>query len=105
METPAPPLARRLAGLAPCDVPVLRASATTLARWALQPDEADASRLADVALRDPLLCLRVLQHVAAAFGGRLRTPVQTVTGALCCWASSRSSGPSPACRCWRSALR
>ena len=82
METPAPQLARRLAGLAPCDVPVLRASATTLARWALQPDEADASRLADVALRDPLLCLRVLQHVAAAFGGRLRTPVQTVTGAL-----------------------
>ncbi|WP_427911948.1 HDOD domain-containing protein [Ramlibacter sp. MMS24-I3-19] len=83
METPAPPLAAHLlARLEPCAVPVLLTSATTLARWALRPDEADASRLADVALRDPLLCLRVLQHVAAAFGSRLSTPVQTVTGAL-----------------------
>ena len=83
MDTPAPSTpAARLAGLAPASLPALRASARAIAQWARRPDDVDASRLADIVLRDPLLCLRLLQHVAATLGSRLRSPVQTVTAAL-----------------------
>jgi HD-like signal output (HDOD) protein len=82
-DSPAPSTpAARLAALAPGSLPVLRASALAIARLAARPDDADASRIADIALRDPLLCLRLLQHVASTLGPRLRSPVQTVTAAL-----------------------
>jgi HD-like signal output (HDOD) protein len=72
----------RFARLVALDIPVLRASAAAIAAWAARPDEVDAHRLADIALDDPLLAIRVLAGVAARFGDRLRTPVETVTGAL-----------------------
>lgn len=72
----------RFARLVALDLPVLRASAAAIAAWAARPDEVDAHRLADIALDDPLLAIRVLAGVAARFGDRLRTPVETVTGAL-----------------------
>ena len=75
-------VAQRLSVLEPAALPVLRATHAAIAHWAARADEVDASRLADIALRDPLMCLRMLQHVAATLGRRLQTPVQTVTAAL-----------------------
>ena len=48
----------------------------------LGPDDADAHVLADIALRDPLMCLRVLLNASRRFGHPLVAPSQTVTAAL-----------------------
>ena len=63
-------------------VPVLRSTRHALDYWQRQSDRADANLLADIVLRDPLMCLRVLVQVAQKLGGRLRTPIETVTAAL-----------------------
>src|SRR5438067_4169050 len=63
-------------------LPVLRETKVAIARAALDPDSADAHGLAERVLRDPLMCARVLAHASRAWPGRLRTPVDTVTGAL-----------------------
>jgi HD-like signal output (HDOD) protein len=75
-------VAQRLLRLEPRDLPVLRATRDGIVRWSTRRDDVDAARLADLALRDPLMCLRALQHVAATLGERLANPVQTVTSAL-----------------------
>src|SRR5438067_775253 len=83
--TPSPgfeDVAQRLLRLEPRDLPVLRTTQQGIARWAARRDEVDAARLADLALRDPLMCLRALVHVVATLGDRLANPVQTVTSAL-----------------------
>lgn len=82
LELPPASPAHQLLALTPDQVPVLAASRAAIAHWRGQPDAVDASRLADVALADPLLCLRVLAHVAATYGHRLANPVQSVTSAL-----------------------
>ncbi len=84
METAVRPnvIAQRVLALVPGQLPVLAASREAIAAWAGREDEVDAHRLADIALRDPLLCLRVLQHVASTLGDRLSNRVQTVTSAL-----------------------
>lgn len=84
METAVRPnvIAQRVLGLVPARLPVLAASREAILAWADRQDEVDAHRLADIALRDPLLCLRVLQHVAVTLGDRLSNRVQTVTSAL-----------------------
>lgn len=63
-------------------LPVLRATQAGVAYWAQREDDADAHRLADLVLRDPLMCVRVLTEVARRHGPRLTTPVETVTAAL-----------------------
>jgi HD-like signal output (HDOD) protein len=75
-------VAHRLLRLEPRDLPVLRTTRDGIARWSVRRDQVDAARLADLALRDPLMCVRVLQHVVAKLGDRLANPVQTVTSAL-----------------------
>lgn len=76
------PSAQRLLQLQPRQLPVLRVTRDAVVYWAARRDEADASRLADIALRDPLMGLRTLVHVATTFRDRLSSPVQTVTAAL-----------------------
>jgi hypothetical protein len=76
------PSVRRVLLLQPPHLPVLRATRDGIAHWAQRRDEVDASRLADLALRDPLMCLRTLLHTAITFRHRLASPVQTVTAAL-----------------------
>ncbi|HZY18562.1 MAG TPA: HDOD domain-containing protein [Ramlibacter sp.] len=76
------PIAQRLLRLEPDELPVLRVTRDAMAHWAGRLDDVDASRLADMVLRDPLMCLRTLQHVSASIGRRLANPVQTVTAAL-----------------------
>src|SRR3954462_11090492 len=73
---------QRLLRQEPGDLPVLRATREGVAAWTLRRDEVDAARLADLALRDPLMCLRTLLHVAATLSQRLANPVQSVTSAL-----------------------
>lgn len=63
-------------------VPVLRSTRLALDYWQRQSDRADANLLADIVLRDPLMCLKVLVQVAQKLGTRLQTPVETVTAAL-----------------------
>lgn len=83
MDSPAcSPSVQRLFLLQPQQLPVLRATRDGLAHWAERRDEVDASRLADIALQDPLMGLRTLVHVATTFRDRLSSPVQTVTAAL-----------------------
>lgn len=62
-------------------VPVLRASALAVQARARHADDADAHVLAEVVLRDPLLCLRVLASAAARQSPQA-TPVANVTAAL-----------------------
>lgn len=62
-------------------VPVLRASALAVQARARHADDADAHVLAEVVLRDPLLCLRVLASAAARQSPQA-TPVASVTAAL-----------------------
>lgn len=62
-------------------VPVLRASAQAVQARARHADDADAHVLAEVVLRDPLLCLRVLASAAARQSPQA-TPVASVTAAL-----------------------
>jgi hypothetical protein len=82
METQPSPAARRLLALAPTDLPVLQATRQGIEHWSARRDEADANRLADLVLRDPLMVVRTLAYVAGRLGARLATPVQTVTAAL-----------------------
>lgn len=77
----AAPLPPWVATLAWQDVPVLRATADAVHALARRPDDADAHLLAQIALRDPLMCLRILAGAAARQSGS-RTPVETVTAAL-----------------------
>lgn len=76
------PSAAHLLALEPAQLPVLLATREGIAHWAARRDQADANRLADIVLRDPLMVLRTLHHVARVAGGRLASRVQTVTGAL-----------------------
>ena len=62
-------------------VPVLRASALAVQARARHADDADAHVLAEVVLRDPLLCLRVLASAAARQSPQA-TPVASVTAGL-----------------------
>lgn len=68
--------------LADSALPVLRATHDAIEGFREHPDDVDAHMLADVALRDPLMALRVLVNTARRFGSRLATPAQTVTPAL-----------------------
>lgn len=61
---------------------VLAATRDALAAWRERPEQVDANALADVALRDPLMALRVLIEVAHRLGSRLSRPAQTVTAGL-----------------------
>jgi len=72
----------RLALLLAADIPILRSTARALARAAERRDHADLHSLAELALADPLLAVRVFALVARRFGARLATPVESVTGAL-----------------------
>jgi HD-like signal output (HDOD) protein len=82
MDSPDPSLAAWTERLAPVAVPVLRATRDQILHWSQRPDDADAHVLADLVLRDPLMCLRVLVNVSQKLGERLLTPVETVTAAL-----------------------
>lgn len=63
-------------------VPVLAATRQALAAWRARPEQVDANALADVALRDPLMTLRLLLEVSGRLGPRLSRPVETVTAGL-----------------------
>ncbi|RYY79196.1 MAG: HDOD domain-containing protein, partial [Comamonadaceae bacterium] len=78
---PPPSLPAWAESLAWTDLPVLRASALAVQARSRQADETDAHVLAEIVLRDPLLCLRVLA-AAVARQSRLATPVETVAAAL-----------------------
>jgi hypothetical protein len=64
------------------DVPVLDGTAQAIARLREVPDRADANVLANVALRDPLMTLKLLAHISRKLSGRVATPVETVTAGL-----------------------
>lgn len=70
------------ARLGPLAVPVLRSTRLALDSRQRDLDRVDANMLADLVLRDPLMCLRVLVQAARNFGHRLATPAATVTAAL-----------------------
>lgn len=76
-----PDLAAWADRLAAVDLPVLRASALALSARARRPDEADAHTLAAIALRDPLLSLRVLRSAGRRQSHR-GTQMESVTAAL-----------------------
>lgn len=79
--SPPPSLPAWALRLAWTDLPVLRASALAVQARSRHADETDAHLLAEIVLRDPLLCLRVLA-AAVARQSRLATPVETVAAAL-----------------------
>lgn len=62
-------------------LPVLRGTVLALARARQDPERASAQGLAQAVLQDPMMCVRVLGS-CADFAGSLRTPVETVTGAI-----------------------
>lgn len=63
-------------------MPVQRATRDAIDLCRAQPEKVDANMLADIVLRDPLMCLRLLVDVARCFDGRLATQTETVTAAL-----------------------
>ncbi|MBE7941550.1 MULTISPECIES: HDOD domain-containing protein [Ramlibacter] len=71
--------ARRLSAL---PLPVMHSTRRDIDSLRADPDRADAHLLADIVLRDPLMCAQLLAHAAGALSSRLSTPVETVTGAL-----------------------
>lgn len=77
-----PQLARWTEVLCGTPAPVLAATRDALAAWRERPEQADANALADVALRDPLMTLRLLLEVSRRLGSRLSRPVETVTAGL-----------------------
>lgn len=79
--SPPPSLPAWAESLAWTDLPVLRASVVAVQARSRHADEIDAHLLAEIVLRDPLLCLRVLA-AAVARQSRLATPVETVAAAL-----------------------
>jgi len=82
MASPDESLQAWTARLASVAVPVLRTTRDQIEHWRERSDDADAHVLADLVLRDPLMCLRVLVNVSQKLGERLATPVETVTAAL-----------------------
>jgi HD-like signal output (HDOD) protein len=68
--------------LCACALPVQRATRKSIELCRAQPERVDANMLADIVLRDPLMCLRVLVNVARKLAGRLSTQSETVTAAL-----------------------
>lgn len=71
--------ARRLSAL---PLPVLRATHAAIEALRADTDRADAHLLAEIVLRDPMMCAQVLAHAARTLSSRLATPVETITGAL-----------------------
>lgn len=63
-------------------LPVLRDTHDAVAYWRGRMDRADAHVLADLALRDPLMSLRVLAAAGRRIAGRTGRPVDTVRAAI-----------------------
>lgn len=82
LKTPLTDLAAWTRHFAAYDIPVMEATANAIAKLRERPERADAHTLADIALRDPLMALKVLVHTSRSLSGRLATPIETVTAGL-----------------------
>lgn len=82
LKTPLTDLAGWTRHFAAYDIPVMGATAEAVAKLREHPERADANTLAHIALRDPLMALKVLVHTARRLSGRLATPLETVTAGL-----------------------
>ena len=83
LTNPLPDLAAWTAWFREAPIPVLGSTATAVAAMAANEDAVDAHSIAGVIGGDPLMALRLLNHVAAIRStGRLPADAETVTAAL-----------------------
>ena len=64
------------------EIPVLPETVAALAALAAEEDHVDAQGIADVVMRDPLMCVKLYRRVAALRRGSQLTDVESVTGCI-----------------------
>lgn len=64
------------------DIPVMDETVEIIASLHPDDDRINANLLAEIALKDPLMTLRILVHVSRKYASRLQTDVETVRAAL-----------------------
>lgn len=80
------------------EIPVLRETAEQIEELRVREDEVDAHLLAPVVSADPLMCLKLLAHVAGLRSARRVTDTETATAALVMMGIGpffRTFGPQP----------
>lgn len=82
IDTPPKDLDTWTGTLVRADLPVLRRTATELARLRGSEDRANARDIAAVVLRDPLMIAKVMAHLAVHRGHRQTTDITTVDRAI-----------------------
>jgi HD-like signal output (HDOD) protein len=64
------------------EIPVLPETVTGLAALAADEERADAQGIAEVVMRDPLMCVKLYRHMAQLRRGSQLTDVESVTGCI-----------------------
>jgi HD-like signal output (HDOD) protein len=82
LHTPLRDLAAWSAHLSQVEIPVLPETVTALAALAADEENADAQGIADVVMRDPLMCVKLYRHLATLRRGSQLTDVESVTGCI-----------------------
>lgn len=68
--------------LSAIEIPVLAATAEAIAALAADQDRASAQGIAEIVLRDPLMCVKVYRHMASIRRGSQVTDIESITGCV-----------------------
>lgn len=82
LTTPLSDLAAWVEHLSRIDIPVLPETKRMLGDSAALEDSIDAHQLADIIVRDPLMCVKLYRHMANLRRGSQITDIESITGCL-----------------------
>ena len=82
LNAPLRDLAAWSAHLSRVEIPVLPETVAALAALAADEEHADAQGIADIVMRDPLMCVKLYRHLATLRRGSQLTDVESVTGCI-----------------------